>query len=79
MMAPADELLAALRELVATKEMREDINRRKQRRTHSIMRDPDDVRAVADLHQQCRVREYRAWNAARAIVARFPRGTPVPT
>lgn len=70
MSAPvASDLLAALTELVAVKQLREEVSRRKQRRQCSIVRDPSEVRAVAALHQECKVREYRAWNAARALVA----------
>lgn len=66
------DLLPILRELVAVKQLREEVSRRKQRRLCSISRDREEVRAVADLHQACRVREYRAWNAARAALAALP-------
>lgn len=62
----------ALRDLVAVKQMREEVSRRKQRRRCSIMRDPDEVKAVAKMHQDCKAREFRAWNTARAIVANLP-------
>lgn len=61
--------LQALIELVAVKQMREEVSRRKQRRACSIVRNPVEVRAVAELHAECKVREYRAWNAARAVIA----------
>lgn len=67
-MMSAPELMAVLRELVATKQMREEISRRKQRRFCSICRNPAEVRAVAKLHAECKVREYRAWNSARAAI-----------
>lgn len=60
--------LDALRELVAVKQMREELSRRKQRRKCSIMRDPAEVRAVKALHEECKVREYSAWNAARVAL-----------
>lgn len=63
--------LDVLRELVAVKQMREEISRRKQRRECSMFRDPAEVKAVAELHQECKVREYRAWNAARAAMAQM--------
>lgn len=64
----APELMAILHELVATKQMREEISRRKQRRLCSISRNPIEVRAVAALHAECKVREYRAWNSARVAI-----------
>ena len=63
------DLLPILRELVACKQLREEVSRRKQRRQCSIVRDPQEVRAVAALHHECKVREFRAWNAARAALA----------
>lgn len=60
----------ALRELVAAKQMREEVLRRKQRRLCSIERNPKEVRAVAKLHEECKVRESRAWNVARSIIAK---------
>lgn len=66
--------LEVLRELVAVKQMREEVSRRKQRRLCSILRDPMEVRAVAALHAECKVREYRAWNAARAAIAKATGG-----
>ncbi len=71
----AAEALAALRELVAVKQLSEEVSRRKQRRRCSILRDAVEVRAVAALHQECKVREYRAWNTARRIVAAMPPAT----
>lgn len=68
--APLNDALTALRELVATRQMREEISRRKQRRLCSITRNPAEVREVARLHQECKVRESRAWNTARAVLAR---------
>lgn len=65
------EWLSLLRELVAVKEMREEISRRKQRRAYSISKNRAEVRAVANLNQICKVREYRAWNTARTTVAEF--------
>lgn len=67
---PGDDAMSALRELVAVKQLREEVSRRKQRRLCSIHRDPDEVRAVAKLHQECKVREYRAWNVARAVITK---------
>ena len=64
--------LEALRELVAVKQLREEVNRRKQRRLCSISRNKDEVKAVAKLHAECKVREYRAWNAARLIISTSP-------
>ena len=63
------DLIPVLRELVAVKQLREEVSRRKQRRKCSIMRDKEEVRAVAKLHDECKVREYRAWNAARLAIA----------
>ena len=60
--------LDVLIELVAAKQMREEVSRRKQRRACSLLRNPDEVRAVAKLHLECKVRETRAWNAARQII-----------
>lgn len=67
---PAADVIAALRELVAVKQMREEVSRRKQRRECSPCRNPAEFKAVADLHLACKVRESRAWNVARAIVGR---------
>lgn len=64
------EAIEALRELIACKEMREEVSRRKQRRKCSIMRDREEVLAVRVMHNECKVREFRAWNAAKAIVAK---------
>ncbi len=36
----AQDALSILRELVSVKEMREEVSRRKQRRAHSILRNP---------------------------------------
>ena len=67
-----NDALEALRELVAVKQMREEVSRRRQRRSHSRIRNPAEVAAVAELHLQCKVREFRAWNAARVILAYAP-------
>jgi len=72
---PLSDLLPVLRELLAVKEMREEILRRKARRAHSILRNPSEVRAVADLHADWKVRDRRAWNAARIAVAKATRRT----
>lgn len=61
----ADPVREALAELVACKEMREEISRRKQRRACSMIRNPIEVRAVAELHEAWKVRDCRAWNEAR--------------
>jgi hypothetical protein len=66
----AQHAINALRELVAMKQEREEVSRRKQRRLCSIARDKKEVRAVAKLHEESRAREFRAWNAARAIVSK---------
>ena len=60
--------LEALRELLAVKQLREEYSRRKQRRVYWLSRDPIEVAAVEALHEECKVREFRAWNMARAIV-----------
>lgn len=69
--ADAQSALDALRELVAVKQEREEISRRRQRRTHSHISNPEEVRAVKALHEACKVREYRAWNAAHSVIARI--------
>jgi hypothetical protein len=63
-----NDALSVLRELVAVKELREEYSRRKQRRSHWLKRDPDEVRAVSDLLHEYKVREFRAFNAARTIL-----------
>lgn len=76
MCVPDADLIEILRELVAVKQMREEVSRRKQRRACSIFRNPDEVKAVAELHLQCRVREFRAWKAATEAVNSIPRSQP---
>ena len=66
----AQQAIEALRELVAVKQAREEVMRRKQRRLCSISRDPKEVRAVDRLREECKIREARAWNVARAIVSK---------
>lgn len=66
--------LEALRELVTVKQLREEVSRRKQRRECSIFRNPAEVHAVATLHQECKAREFRAWNFARSVIANTDKG-----
>ncbi|MBC7603277.1 MAG: hypothetical protein H7255_11550 [Ramlibacter sp.] len=65
----SQDALSALRELCAVKEMREDISRRKQRRENSPFRNRAGALAVRAAHDECKVREYRAWNSASAVIA----------
>lgn len=58
--------LSVLRELVAVKRLRDEYNRRKQRRGYVFRRDPDEVRAVDALLEECKAREAKAWAAAEA-------------
>lgn len=60
--------IEVLVELVAVKQMREEVSRRKQRRECSIARNPVEVRTVKAMHQACKEREFRAWNQARAVI-----------
>ena len=63
-----DELFNALRELVAVKQMKEEVSRRKQRRKCLITRDLVEVAAVKQMHEDCKVRERRAWSHAQALI-----------
>jgi hypothetical protein len=56
--------LDALRELVAVRQLRAEVTRRKGRRLYYIERNPAEVRAVNKLHHECLEREFRAWNVA---------------
>ena len=71
-MSAQDDLdpLLVLRELMAVRQMREDISRRKQRRENSRFRNPEGARAIVAEYQVLKVRESRAWNAARIALAR---------
>ena len=60
--------LEALSELLAVRQLRQYITRRKGRRKWAIERDAREFREVAKLHAQCLAREAAAWDAARAIV-----------
>lgn len=60
--------MAALFELVALKDLRDEYERRKQRRLHWLERDPDEVAAVAAMKEEYDRRKPPAWAAARAAI-----------
>lgn len=64
-----DRLQAALAEMLAVEEQREDIARRKQRRENWAVKNPGKARAVKAEHEAWKVRRFRALNEARAAVA----------
>lgn len=64
-----DRLLAALVELLAVEEQREDISRRKQRRENRLLAHPERARAIKAEHEAWKVRRYRAFNESRAAAA----------
>lgn len=66
------DALAALRELVAVEQEREEISRLKQRRACTRLSDAGiaERRRVQALHDAWKVRNYRAWNVARAVIQR---------
>lgn len=66
------DALAALRELIAVKQEAEEISRRKQRRSASRFNADgrQELREVNAMHEAWKARNYRAWNVARAVIAR---------
>lgn len=65
-----DRLRAALLELLAVEEEREDISRRKQRRENRLLAHPERARAIKAEHEAWKVRRYRAFNEARAAITK---------
>lgn len=65
-----EEPLAALKELIACKEMHEDYLRRKQRRANSHFHNPEAARELQAQHEAWKTRQARAWEAARAVIAK---------
>jgi hypothetical protein len=64
-----EALEAVIFELIAAQEMREDNSRFKQRRENSRFRNPAKAKEITDRHEAWKVRNFRAWNAARAAIA----------
>lgn len=60
--------MAALFELVALKDLKEEYDRRKQRRLHWLMKDPVEVMKVAELKAEYDRRKPLAWAAARKAI-----------
>lgn len=65
----APEVREALAELVALKDLKDEVMRRKQRRSYVFRRDEDDVRAVDAMEDDYKRRQPLAWAAARAAIA----------
>lgn len=63
------ELLDILVELVAVKELKGELDRRKWRKEYTIARSPAEVCAVESMKAECKVREERVWREARLILA----------
>jgi hypothetical protein len=66
-MTNASEVLA---ELVALKDLKEEILRRKQRRAVWLKRDAEAVDEVRTMEEDYKHRQPMAWAAARAVLQR---------
>ena len=53
--------LEALSELLAVRQLRQHIARRKGRHKWAIERHPEEIRQVAKMHERCLAREAAAW------------------
>lgn len=71
LIAAAPELLAALIELVACKDLKDEEQRRRQRRACTRLRGSEDERAAVNaMRDEYNLRKPKAWAAARAAIAK---------
>ncbi len=64
----SERLRAALAELVHLKDLKDEHERRKQRRLHWLRRDPDEVAELARMKSSYDQRKPLAWAEARAAL-----------